>query len=92
MTTYAQICVARLLKGLGIGAASGLVPVFQAKAAPTRWRSLVTGYFQFYVTLGIWGVSMANCGMSSYVGDIRYRYHGKSLNGRGGGEFCSIIV
>jgi SP family sugar:H+ symporter-like MFS transporter len=41
--TYAQICVARLLTGLGIGATSGLVPVFQAEAAPPRYRGLVTG-------------------------------------------------
>lgn len=73
MNTYAQICVARLLTGLGIGATSGLVPVFQAEAAPPKYRGLVTGSFQLCVTLGIWGVSMTNWGMSSYSGDVSWR-------------------
>ncbi|WWD21400.1 hypothetical protein CI109_105885 [Kwoniella shandongensis] len=73
MTTYAQICVARLLTGLGVGATSGLVPVFQAEASPPRYRGLVTGSFQLCVTLGIWGVAMTNWGMSSYAGDISWR-------------------
>ncbi|KAK1922999.1 hexose transporter [Papiliotrema laurentii] len=73
MNTYAQILVARLLTGLGIGATSGLVPVFQAEAAPPRFRGLVTGSFQLCVTLGIWGVSMTNWGMSSYSGDVSWR-------------------
>ncbi|WVQ81832.1 hypothetical protein IAT38_003959 [Cryptococcus sp. DSM 104549] len=73
VNTYAQICVARLLTGLGVGATSGLVPVFQAEAAPPRFRGLVTGSFQLCVTLGIWGVAMTNWGMSSHAGDISWR-------------------
>jgi SP family sugar:H+ symporter-like MFS transporter len=71
VNTYGQICVARLLTGLGVGATSGLVPVFQAEASPPRFRGLVTGSFQLCVTMGIWGVSMTNWGMSSYSGDVR---------------------
>ncbi len=52
-TTYGQICVGRALTGLGIGATSGLVPVFQAEAAPPRLRGLITGSFQLCVTLGL---------------------------------------
>ncbi|OCF78908.1 hexose transporter [Kwoniella mangroviensis CBS 8886] len=73
MNTYGQICVARLLTGLGVGATSGLVPVFQAEAAPPRFRGLVTGSFQLCVTLGIWGVAMTNWGMSAYAGDVSWR-------------------
>ncbi|WVR08832.1 hypothetical protein IAU60_005890 [Kwoniella sp. DSM 27419] len=74
MNTYGQICVARLLTGLGVGATSGLVPVFQAEAAPPRFRGLVTGSFQLCVTMGIWGVSMCNWGMSSYDNrDVSWR-------------------
>jgi SP family sugar:H+ symporter-like MFS transporter len=72
MNTYVQILIARLLVGLGIGATSGLVPVFQAEASPPKYRGLVTGSFQLCVTLGIWGVSMTNWGMSTYDNrDIR---------------------
>jgi MFS family permease len=58
-----------VLIGLGIGATSGLVPVFQAEAAPPKWRGLVTGSFQLCVTLGIFGVSLCSWGMHSYSGD-----------------------
>ncbi|XAO26012.1 hypothetical protein I312_104845 [Cryptococcus bacillisporus CA1280] len=73
VNTYGQICVARLLTGLGVGATSGLVPVFQAEASPPRYRGLVTGSFQLCVTLGIWGVAMTNWGMSSHAGDVSWR-------------------
>lgn len=64
--TYVQILIGRLLTGFGVGATSGLVPVFQAEASPPRYRGLVTGSFQLCVTLGIWGSAMCNWGMSSY--------------------------
>lgn len=70
---YEQIYVARVLLGLGIGATSGLVPVFQAEASPPKYRGLVTGSFQLCVTMGIWGVSMCGWGMSSYKGAISWR-------------------
>ncbi|ORY29639.1 putative hexose transport-related protein [Naematelia encephala] len=71
--TYIQILIGRLLVGLGIGATSGLVPVFQAEASPPRFRGLVTGSFQLCVTLGIWGVAMTSWGMSHHHGDITWR-------------------
>lgn len=70
---YKQVFCARVLLGLGIGATSGLVPVFQAEAAPPKWRGLVTGSFQLCVTLGIWGVSMCGWGMSHYKGNVSWR-------------------
>lgn len=74
MTTYGQICVARVLTGLGVGCTSGLVPVFQAEAAPPRFRGLVTGSFQLCVTLGIFGVSLTSWQMAEHhTGDITWR-------------------
>lgn len=71
--TYAQILVGRLLTGLGVGATSGLVPVIQAEQCPPRWRGLVTGSFQWAVTMGIWGVSMCSWQMQMRTGDISWR-------------------
>lgn len=71
--TYAQILVGRLLTGLGVGATSGLVPVIQAEQCPPRWRGLVTGSFQWAVTMGIWGVSMCSWQMQMRSGDISWR-------------------
>lgn len=73
MNTYAQILVGRLLTGLGVGATSGLVPVIQAEQCPPRWRGLVTGSFQWAVTMGIWGVSMCSWQMQMRQGDISWR-------------------
>lgn len=70
---YKQVFCGRVLLGLGIGATSGLVPVFQAEAAPPKWRGFVTGSFQLCVTLGIWGVSMCGWGMSHYHGNVSWR-------------------
>lgn len=72
-TTYGQICVGRALAGLGIGATSGLVPVFQAEAAPPALRGLVTGSFQMCVTLGIFLINCTTFGMSKHTGDITWR-------------------
>lgn len=69
---FKQVYCARVLLGLGIGATSGLVPVYQAEAAPPRWRGLVTGSYQVCVTLGIWGVAMCSWGMSHYMGNVSW--------------------
>lgn len=71
--TYGQICVGRALAGLGIGATSGLVPVFQAEAAPPALRGLITGSFQMCVTLGIFLVNCTTFGMSHHTGDVTWR-------------------
>jgi len=71
--TYAQILVGRLLTGLGVGATSGLVPVIQAEQCPPRYRGLVTGSFQWAVTMGIWGVSMCSWQMQMRSGDVSWR-------------------
>ncbi|KAL1407813.1 hypothetical protein Q8F55_007248 [Vanrija albida] len=68
-----QVYCARVLLGLGIGATSGLVPVYQAEAAPPRWRGLITGSYQVCVTLGIWGVAMCSWGMSHYSGNVSWQ-------------------
>ena len=45
--------VARLLAGVGIGAASVLGPVYITELSPARWRGALVGAFQVNVVLGI---------------------------------------
>jgi sugar porter (SP) family MFS transporter len=70
---WGQICVGRALAGMGVGATSGLVPVFQAEASPPALRGMITGSFQLNVTLGIFLVNCTTYGMSKHTGDITYR-------------------
>lgn len=45
-TSYGQIVGGRVLTGYGVGALSGIVPVYQAEASPPALRGIVTGSFQ----------------------------------------------
>lgn len=73
-TTYGQVCVGRAIAGLGVGCTSGLVPVFQAEAAPPAVRGLITGSFQLCVTLGIFLVNCMTYGTSKRSGDWTWRF------------------
>lgn len=73
MSNYGQIVGGRVLTGYGVGALSGLVPVYQAEASPPHLRGLITGSFQGCVTLGIFLANATNAGMKNYVGAVSWR-------------------
>ncbi|KAL7412573.1 hexose transporter [Mrakia frigida] len=72
-TSYGQIVGGRVLTGYGVGALSGLVPVYQAEASPPHLRGVVTGSFQGCVTLGIFLCNCVNDGMKDYSGTVAWR-------------------
>lgn len=52
-TAWYQIAVGRIIGGLGIGALSVLVPMFQSETAPQNLRGALVSSFQLFITLGI---------------------------------------
>ncbi|KIY72281.1 general substrate transporter [Cylindrobasidium torrendii FP15055 ss-10] len=52
-THWVQYAIGRIITGLGIGALSTAVPMYQAETSPSQIRGLVNGMYQFFVTFGI---------------------------------------
>ncbi|KAG5359699.1 Low-affinity glucose transporter [Yarrowia sp. C11] len=52
-TAWYQVAVGRVVGGLGIGALSVLVPMFQSETAPQNLRGALVSSFQLFITLGI---------------------------------------
>ncbi|KAI9733793.1 MAG: hexose transporter hxt1 [Claussenomyces sp. TS43310] len=53
-----QIVVGRYIAGLGVGALSLLVPMYQGESAPRHIRGALISTYQLFITLGIF---VANC-------------------------------
>jgi len=53
-----QIVVGRWIAGLGVGALSLLVPMYQSESAPRQIRGALISTYQLFITLGIF---VANC-------------------------------
>ncbi|KAI0321540.1 general substrate transporter [Amylostereum chailletii] len=50
---WAQFAVGRLISGLGVGALSAAVPMYQAETAPPQIRGTMTATYQLFITFGI---------------------------------------
>ncbi|KAG8694081.1 hexose transporter hxt1 [Ceratobasidium sp. 395] len=48
-----QIMIGRFISGLGVGALSAAVPLYQAESAPKQLRGSLTGTYQLFITFGI---------------------------------------
>ncbi|KAI0337288.1 general substrate transporter [Trametopsis cervina] len=51
--TWQQFAVGRLISGLGVGALSAAVPMYQAETAPPQIRGTLTATYQLFITFGI---------------------------------------
>ncbi|KAK7545448.1 general substrate transporter [Phyllosticta citricarpa] len=61
-THWAQFAVGRLVDGMGIGAISATVPMYQSESAPPAIRGPLIALYQLFVTLGIWFAEIVNFG------------------------------
>jgi SP family sugar:H+ symporter-like MFS transporter len=59
---WAQFAVGRLVTGMGVGALSVTVPMYQSESTPAIIRGVVVACYQLFVTLGIWTAYMINYG------------------------------
>lgn len=50
---WQQFAVGRLVSGLGVGALSAAVPMYQAETAPSQIRGSLTATYQLFITFGI---------------------------------------
>ncbi|KAF4446454.1 MFS transporter, SP family, sugar:H+ symporter [Fusarium austroafricanum] len=68
-----QHAIGRLVTGLGVGALSVAVPMYQSESAPAIIRGLIVSCYQLFVTLGIWCAEMVNWGTNKYDGSASWR-------------------
>lgn len=60
-----QFAIGRLVAGLGIGALSVSVPMYQSESVPKKIRGAVVSSYQLLITMGIWTAYMVNWGTES---------------------------
>ncbi|KAK7420918.1 hexose transporter hxt5 [Neonectria punicea] len=70
---WAQFAVGRLVTGLGIGALSVAVPMYQSESSPAIIRGLLVSTYQLFITLGIWTAEMVNWGTESDSSSASWR-------------------
>jgi SP family sugar:H+ symporter-like MFS transporter len=71
---WVQFAMGRFAAGLGIGALSTVVPMYQSESIPKRIRGATVSSYQLLITLGIWTAYMVNYGTSKdYSNDAQWR-------------------
>jgi len=63
--TWEQVMVGRLVSGLGVGALSAAVPLFQSECAPKAIRGSLVGTYQLAITAGILLAACVNLGTNT---------------------------
>ncbi|KAL5117030.1 hexose transporter hxt5 [Pleosporales sp. CAS-2024a] len=71
---WAQFAMGRFAAGLGIGALSTVVPMYQSESIPKRIRGAAVSSYQLLITLGIWTAYMINYGtVQDYSNSAQWR-------------------
>ncbi|KZM20180.1 hexose transporter hxt5 [Ascochyta rabiei] len=72
--SWVQFAMGRFTAGIGIGALSTVVPMYQSESIPKRIRGATVSSYQLLITLGIWTAYMVNYGTSKdYTNDAQWR-------------------
>lgn len=72
-TAWYQFAIGRLVNGLGIGALSVLVPMYQSESSPARIRGVLVSSYQLFITLGIWTAEMVCYGTHNMASTASWR-------------------
>lgn len=68
-----QIVIGRVIAGLGIGALSVLVPMYQGESSPTHVRGAIVCCYQLFITIGILVAYRINFGTENIQGPASWR-------------------
>ncbi|KAH8424656.1 sugar porter family MFS transporter [Aspergillus melleus] len=68
-----QVAVGRLVAGLGVGALSSVVPMYQSESAPRQVRGAMVSAFQLFVAFGIFISYLINFGTESIQSTASWR-------------------
>lgn len=68
-----QVAVGRLVAGLGVGALSLLVPMYQGESGPRHIRGALISTYQLFITLGIFIANCINFGTESKANTASWR-------------------
>lgn len=72
-SSWVQFAIGRLVSGLGVGALSAAVPMYQAEAAPPQIRGMLTATYQLFITFGILVAYCISIGARSIPGSGSWR-------------------
>ncbi|KAI9646848.1 hexose transporter hxt5 [Ciborinia camelliae] len=73
-TNWVQFAMGRFTAGLGIGALSTSVPMYQSESVPKNIRGSVVASYQLLITMGIWTAYMINYGThSAFTSSAQWR-------------------
>jgi SP family sugar:H+ symporter-like MFS transporter len=68
-TQWVQFAMGRFVAGLGIGALSTCVPMYQSESVPRAIRGLIVSSYQLLIIIGIWTAYMVNYGTEGEYSD-----------------------
>ena len=68
-----QIMIGRFISGLGVGALSAAVPLYQAESSPKQLRGTLTGTYQLFITFGILVAYCISIGTRETYNDAAWR-------------------
>ncbi|PWY82084.1 general substrate transporter [Aspergillus heteromorphus CBS 117.55] len=70
---WVQMVMGRWTTGLGVGACSLLVPMYQGESAPRHIRGAMISCYQLFVTIGIFLAYLINLGTNTLHGTAQWR-------------------
>jgi SP family sugar:H+ symporter-like MFS transporter len=71
---WVQFAMGRFVAGLGIGALSTVVPMYQSESIPKRIRGVAVSSYQLFITFGIWTAYMVDYGTEKdYTNSAQWR-------------------
>ncbi|KIY46502.1 general substrate transporter [Fistulina hepatica ATCC 64428] len=73
VSVWQQYAVGRLISGLGVGALSAAVPMYQAETGPAQIRGSLTATYQLFITFGILVAYCISIGARSISGAGAWR-------------------